>query len=101
MRQEFEARLNRPCITVGDSVDLDDYSRAGQVGARFGPELMLRYVGGLHLGRDQVLSVLAEVLDRDSFGDRKWTLELFVPEHDRGRAGGWPSGSARSSTGAT
>jgi hypothetical protein len=87
MRREFEFRLNRPCVTVGNSVDLDDYSGAGHGQAHSRPKLVMRYVGGLHLGRDQVLSVLAEVLDRESFGDRKWTLELFVPEHDRGRAG--------------
>jgi hypothetical protein len=87
MRREFEFRLNRPCVTVGNSVDLDDYIRAGQGAAHHGPELVMRYVGGLHLGRDQVLSVLAEVLDGESLDDRKWTLELFVPDHDRGRAG--------------
>jgi hypothetical protein len=87
MRREFEFRLNRPCVTVGNSVDLDDYTRAGQGAAHHGPELVMRYVGGLHLGRDQVLSVLAEVLDGESLDDRKWTLELFVPDHDRGRAG--------------
>ena len=86
MRREFESRLNRPCVTVGNSVVLDDYSVAGQVSAHQGPKLIMRYVGGLHLGRDQVLSALAEVLDRESLGDREWTLELFVPEHDRGRA---------------
>ena len=87
MRREFELRLNRPCVTVGNSVDLDDYSRAGQASAHSRPKPAMRYVGGLHLGRDQVLSVLAEVLDGESFGDRNWTLELFVPEYDRGRAG--------------
>jgi hypothetical protein len=87
MRREFEFRLNRPCVTVGNSVDLDDYSRAGRVPAHQRPKLVMRYVGGLHLGRDQVLSVLAEVLDGESLGDRKWTLELFVPDYDRGRAG--------------
>ena len=33
MRREFESRLSRPCVTVGNSVDLDDYIRAGQVPA--------------------------------------------------------------------
>jgi hypothetical protein len=87
MRREFEFRLNRPCVTVGNSVDPDDYSRSDHVRADQGPDLVMRYVGGLHLGRDQVLSVLAEVLDGASLGERKWTLELFVPDHDRGRAG--------------
>jgi hypothetical protein len=87
MRREFEFRLNRPCVTVGNSVDLDDYSRAVHIPAHQGPNLIMRYVGGLHLGRDQVLSVLAEILDGESFSDRQWTLELFVPELDSGRAG--------------
>jgi hypothetical protein len=87
MRREFEFRLNRPCVTVGNSIDLDDYTRAGQVPAHRGPDRVMRYVGGLHLGRDQVLSALAGVLDGEGFGNRRWTLELFVPDHDRGRAG--------------
>ena len=87
MRREFESRLNRPCVTVGNSVDLDDYRRAGPLPAPSGTELVMRYIGGLHLGRDQVLSVLAEALGRGSIGDREWRLELFVPDYDRGRAG--------------
>jgi hypothetical protein len=87
MRREFEFRLNRPCVTVGNSVDLDDYGRARQVPTHSRPQLIMRYVGGLHLARDHVLSVLAEVLDAESFGDRAWTLELFVPDYDRARAG--------------
>ena len=93
MRREFELRLNRHCVTVGNSVDPDDYSCAGQAPAHSRSKLVMRYAGGLHLGRDQVLSVLAEVLDGESFGDRTWTLELFVPEHDRGRAGRMAGGS--------
>jgi hypothetical protein len=86
MRREFEARLNRPCVTVGNSVDLQHYITDGSAAAFGGPELVMRYVGGLHLGRDKVLSSLAEVLQRESFVGREWRLELFVPDHDRGRA---------------
>jgi hypothetical protein len=87
MRREFESRLNRPCLTVGNRVDLDAYDVPTMVPAQQGPELVMRYVGGLHLARDQVLSNLAEVFDGASFDNRRWTLELYVPEYDRGRAG--------------
>ncbi len=87
MRREFEFRLNRSCVTVGNSVDLDDYRVRKRIPENPSSKLVMRYVGGLHLGRDQVVSVLAELLDQQTFGGRQWTLELFVPEHDRGRAG--------------
>ncbi len=98
MRREFEFRLNRPCVTVGNSVDLDDYSRAGQVPAHRGPDRVMRYVGGLHLGRDQVLSALAGVLDGEAsvtVGGHSNSSSQTMTEAARG---GWPNDSDRWST---
>ena len=83
MRHEFEGRLGRPCLVVGNSVDPNDFVPIPQsVSVQTG---VLRYVGGLHLGRDRIVSIVADALSRTP-ATRSWRVELFVPEVDRTRA---------------
>lgn len=76
MEREFEARYRRPCPVVGNSVDVDQYQhlRSTRTPA---DGLCLRYVGGLHLHRDQIIRQVAAAL-----AGGPWTLELFVPPSD-------------------
>jgi hypothetical protein len=86
MRREFESRYGRPCPVVGNSVDFGTYENL--MGKVRGDDniLTLSYVGGLHLGRDQVIeSVAGALLGRLAAG-RAWCLDLFVPPADAGRA---------------
>jgi hypothetical protein len=63
MRQEFERRLALPCEVVGNSVDFGEFARLGRKSRLSEPRTMT-YIGGLHLGRDRTLSVLASSLRR-------------------------------------
>jgi len=82
MRREYEERLRRPCVVVGNSADPGAYQELlPNSGDRHAPR-SLRYVGGLHLGRADVLRTLAGALEsREPFG-APWALELFVPASD-------------------
>ncbi len=42
----------------------------------------MRYVGGLHLGRVEVVRNVARALEVSAARARSWQLELFVPEAD-------------------
>ena len=86
MREEFSRRYGRDCVTVGNSVDLQNLTSPLPGRTRHRTRLVLRYVGGLHLGRDGVLGSLAEGIMTYADEGRQWTIELFVPDADRGRA---------------
>ena len=82
MRREYEERLRRPCVVVGNSVDLGAYQELlRNSGDRITPRSM-RYVGGLHLGRADVLRTLARALESRQPIGAPWALELFVPASD-------------------
>lgn len=83
MQAEYAARLERPADVVGNSADFDHYD--GLVAQRHSPmegPLTLRYVGGLHLGRADVLHSVGGALIGQQHGGRPWELALNVPDHD-------------------
>lgn len=86
MNAEFERRLGRPCVVVGNSVDLSDYSSAPAPPPAPGSPLTLSYIGGLHLGRDAVIERLMEAFENSGSSREQWVLRLFVPAEDEGRA---------------
>lgn len=92
MEYEFAQRFSRPCVTVGNSVDLHDFEVAPF--PRASDVRILRYMGGLHLGRDRVLESLVEVLDHQAEA-RNAKLVVNAPASDRERlanlASRWPS----------
>lgn len=82
MEREFERRYARPCPVVGNSVDVDQYRRLRSAVQPNEGGPCLRYVGGLHLGRDQVVRTVASALEQVRCDGRPWVLELFVPPAD-------------------
>ena len=100
MRREFESRLNRPCVTVGNSVDLDDYRLAGHCSGAFG------------LPNWSCATWVASTSDETRFCQswpRSWTGRASVTVSGRSSCssrtmteaerGGWPTDSVRWSTG--
>lgn len=86
MRSEFEQRYAKPTAVVGNSVDIDLFEAAASV-SRPEPGLrVMRYVGGLHLGRDILVGRIAEALTLRAHDAPAWSLELFVPPMDASRA---------------
>ena len=85
MAEEFATRFQRPCFVAGNSVDVQLYAPEGRAKpSSHAP--VIRYVGGLHLGRDLVLAEVAEVLSRAEPSSTAWRIEIFAPDADRGRA---------------
>lgn len=82
MALEYAERLHRPCWPVGNSVDLDEYRRLNARQALPPEPRRMRYVGGLHLGRVEVVRNVARALEVSAARARSWQLELFVPEAD-------------------
>lgn len=92
MAADFRSRMGIECVPVGNSVDPGDYTAGGWprgVGASESKELV--YVGGLHLGRADVLVQLADVMRESPLSD--WTLVAHTPVSDAERylAGNLPS----------
>lgn len=92
MASDFSSRMGIECVAIGNSVDPADYSRAGwprEVGTSESKELV--YVGGLHLGRADVLIQIADVMRESSLSD--WTLVAHTSATDAERylAGQLPS----------
>lgn len=92
MASEFSSRTGIECVAVGNSVDPADYSRGEwhrEGGTSESKELV--YVGGLHLGRADVLIHLADAMRESSLSD--WTLVAHTPATDAERylAGNLPS----------
>ncbi len=86
MEREYTDRLGRPCVTVGNSVDLGSYSALTPHRADGSAPRRMRYVGGLHLGRPRVIRSIAGTLDAANPGGRPWVVELFVPPEDIAQA---------------
>ena len=82
MRSEYAERLRRPCVAVGNSVDVAEYQALGRRPSAQSEPRRLRYVGGLHLGRADVIRSVARVLARRDSQHRPWQVELCVPEPD-------------------
>ncbi|MBM6401108.1 glycosyltransferase [Phycicoccus sonneratiae] len=87
MRDHYTRTLQRPAEVVGNSADFDLFDRliAERRPTSDGP-LALRYVGGLHLGRADVLRTVGRALDDHRGEGRRWQLTLNVPTHDLGAA---------------
>jgi hypothetical protein len=85
MAEEFATRFGRPCFVVGNSVDVYLHPSEG-CEEPHSDAIVIRYVGGLHLGRDLVLAEVGDVLSRTEPGSTAWRIEIFAPDADRGRA---------------
>ncbi|MBT9257620.1 hypothetical protein KMZ32_18450 [Phycicoccus sp. MAQZ13P-2] len=87
MQREYERTLGRPAEVVGNSVDFDAFEDLVTMrqASSDGP-ITLRYVGGLHLGRADVLRQVGQVLSDQPHATRPWRLALNVPAHDIPRA---------------
>ncbi|QCX26479.1 glycosyltransferase family 4 protein [Nocardioides jishulii] len=83
MAEEFTSRYGRPFTPVGNSVPADDL--LGATGSVAHERGVMRYVGGLHLGRDRVVSVVAEELARHE-NTAGWSIEIFRPGHSAAAA---------------
>lgn len=84
MAANFGGQMGIECVTIGNSVDPIDYSTGGwprKMGASQSKELV--YVGGLHLGRADVLMQLADVMSESSL--ENWTLVAHTPASDAER----------------
>ena len=83
MNTHYAATLRRPAVVVGNSADFDlfDHLVAQRRPASDGPHT-LRYVGGLHLGRAEVLRAVGRALDGQHVGGRRWQLALNIPPQD-------------------
>jgi len=69
-------------VVVGNSVHLDDFRVLNVSRSTPDEPLRMRYVGGLHLGRPDVVHTIAMALDGRTSHGRAWVLELFVPPAD-------------------
>lgn len=81
MQKEYATRYKRQCVVVGNNVDLNAYGRL-RMRPRPDSTLRMRYVGGLHLGRAEVLRTIARAMNRRRTDHALWRLELFVPDSD-------------------
>lgn len=84
MAAEYEDRYGIKFRSVGNSVAAQTFR---ETPSEVAPECLrtLRYVGGLHLGRERVIAELADRIANHPLG-HKWRLELFCPEHSRAAA---------------
>jgi hypothetical protein len=84
MASDFSSRMGIECVAIGNSVDPADYSQVGwprEVGTSESKKLV--YVGGLHLGRADVLIQIAKVMRESSLSD--WTLVAHTSATDAAR----------------
>jgi hypothetical protein len=86
MQAEYERKLGRECVVVGNSVDFDAFeglrvSSAPSTGVR-----TIRYIGGLHLGRVGVLRSVGHALNSQAPRTNPWRLRISVPQVDIGLA---------------
>lgn len=84
MASNLGRQMGIECVTIGNSVNPADYSVGPQfhrMGAIRSNQLI--YVGGLHLGRADVLIQLAKVMLEASLQD--WTLVAHTPAADAER----------------
>lgn len=79
MGTELADRLDRTCIEVGNSVNLEHYAPPALSRPAHNRRRLV-YVGGLHLGRAAVLVQLAEALRDAEILD--WELVVFAPKGD-------------------
>lgn len=77
MAAEHRARYGKPCVVVGNCVDPAEYEPR-DAGPRDGPRELV-YVGGLHLGRADVLREVARALDGMA---EPWRLVVHAPARD-------------------
>lgn len=84
MASDFSSQMGIECVAIGNSVDPADYSPGGwQRETRTSESKELVYVGGLHLGRADVLIQLADVMRESSL--RGWTLVAYTSATDAER----------------
>lgn len=78
MAAEFEQRYSIPFSNVGNGVPSDLFIQPRvEATPRTDGKRVLRYAGGLHLGRDAVVDELARRLALDPAG-AQWQIELFA-----------------------
>lgn len=82
MAAEYRARYDRPTVVVGNSVNPEDYRDVALDIAQ-----ALTYVGGLHLGRAEVICGVARSLH--AAGSRV-SVRVFAPEWDSPRVRSLP-----------
>jgi hypothetical protein len=84
METEFRHRYNLPFVSFMRCVD--ETSRSGIPRTNPGAPLRLIYTGGLHLGRDQVLELVASATDKMTLAGTKCSLTIHSPrsqEHEK------------------
>ncbi len=82
MAEEYTARYGREFLHVGNSVPRGELLAAARSAP--GSARVLRYVGGLHLGRDRVVARIAQGLVAVGAGD--WVIEVVRPGHSAAAA---------------
>ncbi len=87
MQAEYQTRFNVPAVVVGNGVDVGEYTllRTRRPTGATSTKTM-RYVGGLHLGRADVVRTVGEALGARAESAGRWILELYVPPSDAERA---------------
>ncbi|MGH3703159.1 MAG: glycosyltransferase [Agromyces sp.] len=81
MRDEYATRYRRPCMVVGNGVDPSEYAHAVRNNEEGRPRTIV-YVGGLHLGRGEVLLQVARHLHGTG---SEWKLLVHAPARDVSR----------------
>lgn len=79
MAEEFEHRYGIRFRSVGNGVAAAEFDASYTVPARQAP-YTLRYVGGLHLGRDAVIERIARRLGALPAGS-EWNVQLYCPSY--------------------
>lgn len=82
MRSEFEGRYDKPAVVVGNSVDIERFDAASVTHPPAEGVRVMRYVGGLHLGRDALVHRVAQALMVRANEHNPWILEMFVSKSD-------------------
>lgn len=82
MAEEYSRRYSRPCFVAGNGVDLASFETKPQEGNS--PKRLV-YVGGLHLGRAEVLLSIARAVDKAGID---WKVAVHTTDADERRVRG-------------
>lgn len=87
MQSEYTSRLGKECRVVGNSVDFRAFDDLWRPSDQTQERRSMSYVGGLHLGRGDVLREVGRAIARHrGAGEHQWVLRLMVPAADLPRA---------------
>ncbi len=81
MGEEYSSRFSRTFFSFMNPVDVDPAFPRGAT-AKADDFVTLVYVGGLHLGRAQVLADIAEAVRDVATGDCRVALDIYAPASD-------------------